>query len=849
MVVMQSIDRLILGFRPINYNLSLSIDRQGRSFGGLVVITGHSLSQDIRLHAKNLIIRSASVDGHNVDFDLNDDTLIIKPKDLQNGQHIITIGFDGKITDQMQGMYPCYYKVNGESKEIIATQFESHYAREVFPCIDEPEAKATFDLTLTTETDITVLGNTPIKLQRQENGLLVTTFETTPIMSSYLLAWVCGDLQSKSITTSSGVSVNVWSTKAHKLDDLDFALDIAKRSIEFYENYFNVPYPLPKADHVALPDFAAGAMENWGLLTYRESALLCNSELAAVSDKHYIATVIAHEISHQWFGNLVTMRWWNDLWLNESFATMMEYAAVDALEPSWNVWLDFNYNETISALRRDSLENVQPVRTEVTSPDEIATLFDGAIVYAKGARLMRMLAYYIGEDNFRHGLQKYFQKYAYQNTEANDLWQVLGEVSNTDVASLMNSWLELSGFPILNVSQNKANIVLQQTKATNLVSKPSDDLWIIPLDTDYVNSPKLMTTETLSIKNSVADKQPVRFNINNSAHYIVNYDNELVSNIVNAIKLNKLDDNSLLQFLIEQYILSETGTVDSSRLIEILPAYKDETCEVVWRMISTILGSMKKFVQNDKKNEVLFKLFSRSLVLNQFNRLGWDKLPEESENDTKLRGIILTWMINSEDKEVIKTALSKFDETRINDIESEIRGLIISVAVRHGKDPKLADRLLKLYPTISSHELKLDICSGLTSTRDKITVNKILSTLTDKTIVKPQDLVYFFVFLLNNRYARNETWLWLKTNWPWIKSTFGGDQSYRSFVKYSAERLFEKTELDDFVNFFSPMIKDPAIKRTIQIGINDLKNRVLIIERSRQNVISKLAEFQKSVNN
>jgi aminopeptidase N len=149
-------------------------------------------------------------------------------------------------------------------------------------------------------------------------------------------------------------------------------------------------------------------------------------------------------------------------------------------------------------------------------------------------------------------------------------------------------------------------------------------------------------------------------------------------------------------------------------------------------------------------------------------------------------------MINSEDKEVIKTALSKFDETRINDIESEIRGLIISVAVRHGKDPKLADRLLKLYPTISSHELKLDICSGLTSTRDKITVNKILSTLTDKTIVKPQDLVYFFVFLLNNRYARNETWLWLKTNWPWIKSTFGGDQSYRSFVKYSAERLFEK---------------------------------------------------------
>src|SRR5690606_2848949 len=243
---------------------------------------------------------------------------------------------------------------------------------------------------------------------------------------------------------------------------LDFALDIATRTIDFFENYFDTPYPLPKSDHVALPDFSSGAMENWGLVTYREIALLDDPTTTSVSSKHYIATVIAHQLSHQWFGNLLTMKWWNNLWLNESFAALMEYIAVDALHPEWNVWLDFATMESIMALRRDSLDGVQAVQVDVNHPDEISTLFDGAIVYAKGARLLRMLQHYIGHEAFQAGLKAYFATYKYGNTEGDDLWNALAGASGKDIAGFMNTWISQSGYPVVQVSQNGNDVALTQ---------------------------------------------------------------------------------------------------------------------------------------------------------------------------------------------------------------------------------------------------------------------------------------------------------------------------------------------------------------------------------------------------
>ena len=319
----------------------------------------------------------------------------------------------------------------------LPPQFESHYARQCFPCIDEPAAKATFDISITTDDpdDKIVLSNMPGKLV---DG--VWKFNTTPRMSTYLIAFVGGDLISKAGRTKNGVTVSTYATPAQPAESLDFALQTAIKSVEFYEDYFGVTYPLPKLDNVALPDFSAGAMENWGLITYRETAMLV-TDGTAESSKESIATTIAHEISHQWFGNLVTMKWWNDLWLNESFASLMEYIAIDHIYPEFNIWDEYELGYVASALKRDSMPGVQSVQQEVETPDEIATLFDSAIVYAKGERLLKMLRACVGEDVFRHGLTNYFTNHQYTNTEADDLWQALSDVSSINVKQLMDPWL------------------------------------------------------------------------------------------------------------------------------------------------------------------------------------------------------------------------------------------------------------------------------------------------------------------------------------------------------------------------------------------------------------------------
>ena len=308
------------------------------------------------------------------------------------------------------------------------------------------------------------MGNMPIKSEGENGDSHTTTFEKTPRMSSYLLAFVIGELHKKTARTKSGVEVNVWATPAQNENTLDFALDIAARSIDFYDEYFGVKYPLPKSDHVALPDFSSGAMENWGLITYRESCLLADPELTPESSRRFIATVIAHELSHQWFGNLVTMQWWNDLWLNESFANMMEYVAIDTLHPEWRMWEDFATNEVTAALRRDSLDGVQSVQADVNHPDEISTLFDPAIVYAKGGRLLVMVRKLIGEEAFRAGLKSYFEKFAYKNTVGNDLWQELESASSQPIVNLMNAWISQPGLPVVSVSNSHDAATLSQER-------------------------------------------------------------------------------------------------------------------------------------------------------------------------------------------------------------------------------------------------------------------------------------------------------------------------------------------------------------------------------------------------
>ncbi len=839
---MQSVTRLIRTFVPEHYDLSVNLNRLKRTFEGTVSITGVStdIAKDIRLHAKDLTIHSATFDGKAADFKLTqNDELVITHPDLVAGQHIVVVNFSGIITDTMNGIYPCYYEFEGQKRELIATQFESHYARQAFPCVDEPEAKATFNVTLTTELGVTVLGNMPVTSQREENELLVTRFETTPRMSSYLLAWVVGDLQKTSATTKSGVEVNIWATKAHPANNLDFALDIATRTIDFFDEYFGVPYPLPKSDHVALPDFSSGAMENWGLITYREIALLVDPTSTSLDAKHYAALVIAHELSHQWFGNLVTMQWWNDLWLNESFATMMEYVAIDNLEPSWNVWLDHASSDVLSALRRDSLDGVQAIRSEVNHPDEISTMFDPSIVYAKGSRLLRMLQAYLGDDALQAGLKKYFHTHKYQNTVAEDLWNSLGAASDKDIAGFMSAWMNQSGYPVVHVHKEDSTISLSQEQFFIGPHEDSTALWPIPLHGLTEEIPELLDEQAASF--TYTSNKPFLLNSNGSAHFITHYDKELLDEILKNVQdLSPIDR---LQLLHEQTLLAQAGIIATAELIPLLKQYADETDESVWSLMSVAINELKKFTETDEMAEKKLRAFVGTLTASQYERLGWESADNEPENDTKLRSTIIGLVLYSENQEAVAHAQQLYANTKINELDAELRTAILANAVRQAKDESVVDALLEEYKNATLSELRDDITGALTATKKLSDIERLSKLLKDATIIRPQDFTHWFVWLSRNRYGRTFMWQWARNEWDWIEKTFASDSHYEMFPRYIASSLVSADQLNEYREFFNPLLKVVALKRNITIGMTELEGKVALIERDGPAVRAALLEL------
>ena len=833
---MTKVPRLLDTFTPNHYNLTIDLTRaEEKEFSGTVIISGDSTSESISLHSKGLTIQSATIDNQPAGVSFGEfDELRLSQPNLENGNHTIHINFSGNITDAMHGLYPCYFTHDGVKKQLFATQFESHHAREVFPCVDEPAAKAEYDLTLITRPGITVLGNMSVKSEEENGDSLTTTFEKTPRMSSYLLAFVIGELHKKTARTKSGVEVSVWATPAQNENTLDFALDIATRSIDFYDEYFGVKYPLPKSDHVALPDFSSGAMENWGLITYRESCLLADPELTPESSRRFIATVIAHELSHQWFGNLVTMNWWNDLWLNESFANMMEYVAIDALHPEWRMWEDFATNEVTAALRRDSLDGVQSVQADVNHPDEISTLFDPAIVYAKGGRLLVMVRKLIGEEAFRAGLKSYFEKFAYKNTVGNDLWQELESASGQPIVNLMNAWISQPGLPVVSVSSSHDATILSQERFFIGEHQPSDALWPIPL---FANQP--LDVKVLNQRETtVSIEKPLQLNCGLSAHFVTKYDESTREYLLkNITELPTLDKICILQ---DATILARAGFENSASLLPLALSLKTETNEKVFGMAAGALTELRKFVDDNDAARDLLKRISGEFARATFEELGWDEKAGESDDDRERRTTALSLMMYSEDKDVLNEAKTRFDNNKLEDLPTEIRALIISVNVRHFETPEMTENLFTAYKNTPLNDLQNDIAIGLTSTKNPKTAEKILANIKDSNIIRPQDASRWFVYLIRTRENRQIAWNWLKENWAWVEDTFGEDKSYDDFIRYAATALLTTNELNDFQQFFEPMENIPALARTIKLGITEISARAELIERDKADVLSAL---------
>lgn len=834
-------DRLFSQFQPEHYDIQWDL-RQAKSnrlIRGTATIRGqHLAAEPIRLHAKDLQIEEATVNGQAVKASINGDILSLDNTDDSPVQ--ITIKFSLALTDAMHGIYPCYYEHQGQKCELYATQFESHHAREAFPCVDEPEAKATFAISILSNEPV-VLSNMPVISQRESSEGTLTTFEQTPRMSTYLAAFVAGDLQRATTAAKSGVEVNVYATPAQSADSLNWALQHAAQTIDFFDEYFGVPYPLPKSDHVALPDFSSGAMENWGLVTYRETALLADPATASVSTRQYIATVIAHELSHQWFGNLVTMKWWNNLWLNESFATLMEYLATDALHSDWRQWDEFANNEGVAALRRDSIDGVQPVQTDVSSPAEISALFDGAIVYAKGGRLLRMMQLWIGDEAFRAGLKQYFTRFKYSNTTGDDLWECLSQASGKDVGALMNTWISQPGYPVVYASLDNGELTLRQEQFFTGPHQPSDRLWPIPLDANDQRLPETLKEREQHL--SPAPDGLLLLNHQNASHFITCYDDTLRARILQAIASGRLTPSQRAQYLNEQILLARGGLIASSTLVEALAAFQNESNQTVWEIISLTISDLKKFVDQDEAAEKLLRRLSGKLARRQFERLGWSKHPGEPESDSKLRTAIIDCMLYSEDAAAISTARQLYQNTPLAELSADLRPSIIGAAVRYSDQPAdIVSQLLEAYQTTQSAGLRSDIAAGITATRDAEQLARLIGLLTNTGIIRSQDTVHWFVDLLRNRYGREAAWRWMRNQWSWIEQTFASDKSHDYFPRYAAMLLMTRQQLAEYREFFTPLRRDQSLVRAIDMGMLDLEGKLDLIDRDKAAVIAALAK-------
>lgn len=827
---MPEVIRLYNLFKPSAYELHLNIDKDNLKFSGSVTIVGKISSKQntLRLHSKDLIIADVAINASSRTFKLvpDKDELIVNLRPNDNGEMRVSITFDGIITKPMHGLYPCFAR-NGDT--ILATQFESHHAREVFPCIDEPEAKAIFSISLTTQANDVVLSNTePIKTIQNDTHK-TTIFADSPIMSTYLVAFVTGPLHAVEATTSNGTNVRVWASNDHHDETLTFALDTAIRVTEYFNDYFDTPYPLTKCDHIALPDFSSGAMENWGLITYREVALLVDPATTSTNTKEYAATVIAHELSHQWFGNLVTMKWWDDLWLNESFATLMEYLAIDSLYPEWNLLLSFASQEALSAFWRDSIPGVQAVHCKVNHPDEISTLFDPSIVYAKGARLLLMAHDYVGKDAFRSGLRLYFSRHAYANTAGDDLWLALQEASGKNVKQFMNSWISQPGFPLVTASQQGNVLSLSQTQFLDASNSISDNIWPVPMTMLPNANIDLFAERTATI--NLQSSEFVRLNTS-GAHYSVHYSSDKHRKYLKSlIEQNALSPVERLFALNDSLMQARAGYGSITESLELLEALKHEPEDAVWGVMSLCLSDARILAETNKNLEKKLKAFSWILVKDLYLDIGWRRISGEALNTTKMRGIILGLATYSEQPEVIKQALDEYSQyDNIEDIPADTRHIILTAAVRHG-DRTIFDKLLTLYPSITNAELQQDVCNALASTRELAAAKIILQKLKDNSFVRLQDFDRWIIYLLRNRKARTSAWNWFVSNWQWIEENFGSDKSYDHYPRYAGRVFSTQKWLDKYNDFFEPLKSEVSLKRNIELGAKEIESRIRWSER------------------
>ena len=826
-------EQLAKYFTPELYEIELRINKDTEQVQGRVKIQGTAKSSTVKLHAKNLKINQLTVNQRPTTFteDTEAETISFTSQ-VSDAEISIEARYSLQLSHGMTGLYLSTYEHEGKTERIVSTQFESHYARMMFPCIDEPAAKAKFSLkVIDTDPTDTILSNMPVKTERtltytsvnsdlnpktDPNAMNLSTevtrkiveFETTPRMSTYLLALCLGHFQSITTKNQHGVTITTYASLNQAKESLIEPNQIAGEALDFYDQAFGAPYPLPKLDQVAVPDFDAGAMENWGLVTYRESCLLID-KTATLTDKIQIATVITHELSHQWFGNLVTMAWWDDLWLNESFANMMEYYCLDAIRPEWKVWQEYFVSDCYYALTRDVSPDIQAVKQAVNHPSEIETLFDPAIVYAKGSHLMFMLMRLMGEQNFLKGLRDYFEKHQYQNTTGDDLWAALQPYAEFNVSDFMNQWITRPGFPIIEGKKQERFY---------LDGRSNQESW--PL---------------------------VRVSDDMTGHYIIGLTSEELQ--AKLAHFSELSHEQQLRLLIDQSLLLRTPRGDLPASLDLLMHFRKETSFAIWSIIMSILGELKIYCLIDTPAEANLKQYIKALISDQLARLGVTEKPEDTDDDKKLRELILSLAVYTDDEET-KSRLTEQYNIYITDalnfaaISPELLLPYLEAEFKNSKEARFKE-YLNLYIKTSSPTIKSLLLDIITDAKREEHLQTLLDMLSDTKVIRLQDHSGYVRDLLANHSTRKATFDWLYQNWDYLKNAVDG-KSLDVYPKIMARFIRNQSDFVLFQEFAKRFENDPALFRIIKIGIYEIENRLALLSKNTEKLHQKLEKYSKN---
>jgi len=824
---------------PINYKLIFEPNLTKFTFTGNETITANckKATDIITLDCAELKIISCIVKFKKIIIksltktNEKKEELQIKLSKKIKGKISIDIKFQGILNDRLLGFYRSQYVQNGKTKYLATTQFEAADARRAFPCWDEPEAKATFDISIIADNKFTAISNMPVKSKKKISNKTIYTFLKTPTVSTYLIYLGVGEFEY--LTGKVGkIQIRVVTTKGNKSKG-KFSLELGKKLLTSYEKYFGIKYPLPKLDLIAVPDFAAGAMENWGAITFRETILLYDPKTSSTRTKQFIAEVISHEIAHQWFGNLVTMKWWNDLWLNESFATFMATKFVDKFYPEWDLWNQFVEDAMNVAMGLDSLKTTHPIDVTVNSPAEIREIFD-AISYDKGGCVLRMLEHYVGEPNFQKGLKKYLSDFKYQNAKGQDLWNAIGKESKMPVSSMVNTWLKQPGFPLVEINQDGNNLIIKQKRYLLESNKKfSKGLWSIPISLGLKSeiSTKLFTKKSMSVK---LPKNTLGFvaNYGRKGFYRVKYDEGILLDLKMLVDKKQIPAIDRWAVQNDLFSLCVSGDEQVRNYLDFSDAYFEEDSYLASVNVAHNLASLY-FRSFDES----FAEEIREYAVNYFRKilstLGWEPQKSDKHTDALLRGFAISVLGKMNDEDVTKEALRRYKKflKSTRSISPDLIEPICSIAAWTGNS-KTHSELTRLYKTAKTMEEKLRYLGALCGFKDKKLLLKSLD-FSQTSQVRSQNMQLPIMKVAANPYGEKVLWPWLKKNWRNINKKVGhGNPLFNRIVASIASVADDSMEKE--IKLFFKKNPTPGTERTQSQTLERIRINSKFLRRMRK---------------